>query len=131
MTVFIMAFMYTIWRCFMQPDKFYEDRILWLSGWIAASLIIICHSITIDKDGGVVARHISSFFSGVAFIGFGAIIYIVLFPENVFPGYVDVFGQSHTFWHIAVFISTAMNLNFDLKVANERIESDCLQKLIF
>ena len=132
MSVFIIAFTYIIWLFFKRPDQFYKDRILWISGWIVGSLIILCHIITIDTDGSVVERHVSTYFLGVAFVGFGAIFYILSFPENVLPvGFVDLIGQSHNFWHIASYIFHAMTLNFNHKVANKRIEPDCLQKLIF
>ena len=130
MIAHIIAFTYTIWQLFMRPDQFYENRILWLSGWIAVSLVLFCHIVTINTDGGVVEHHVSSFVLGMAIAGFGAILYIVHFPENVLLGYVEVVGQSHSFWHIAMFIFTSIVLNFSLKVANERIEPDYLQNLI-
>jgi len=57
---------------------------------------------------------------GGAIYIFGALLYGTRFPERLFPGKLDILGQSHQIFHVLVLIAAFLHFDTSLKEFNKR-----------
>ena len=41
--------------------------------------------------------------------GFAFFFYVTKFPERLLPGFLDILGHSHQWWHVFIFIGNILN----------------------
>ena len=62
---------------------------------------------------------------GGAIYIFGAFVYSIRFPEAIFPGKFDIFGQSHNLWHFFVLIAAITHYYGSLELYHLRRHFQC------
>jgi len=73
---------------------------------VAAGLVPAVHFICVatSKEMSCVLPYLLQMFG---FYGLGAIFYVSRWPECRWPGYFDIIGHSHQFWHLFVLLAAA------------------------
>ena len=97
-----------------QIEKYDLLRIFCFIGIIGCNLIPFFHaffnSYYADEDKGVIDYFEALSYFGLQFVcyGIGIIFYLSKYPEKAFPKKFDIWMNSHTVWHIFVFIGILM-----------------------
>ena len=99
------TFLYSLTKDFNLPKRRTLRGILFLIFGISSGFSVIHMSFFGNTIIGYVKGVKILFWSigGVSYI-IGAILYILRFPEKVFPGKFDYFGASHQIFHVLVFV---------------------------
>lgn len=129
--LFICASVLQIW-----PEicgrKFTSLRVIVFGAWFASGLVPVGHwyfmlggwqNLTVQF---ILPRFCISFMLIVIAFCF----YISKFPERIFPGTLDYFGNSHQWWHVLIFLALASWHSFAVSFAKFHSNRKCDQEQV-
>ena len=118
------TFLYSLTDDFNKPERRTLRGILFLIFGLCTGIPILHMSFFGDKIEGYGSgiKLINWYFGGISYI-VGALLYILRFPEKIFPKKFDYIGASHQIFHVLVFLGATFHFFGSLDAYNYRFKN--------
>ena len=109
----------------MMADKYSTPEYKWLRGVLFVVLGISCVNpflyLTFAEDQRYFSAHSFAPWAvgGAIYIG-GAFVYVMTWPEKIFPKTFDLIGSSHQVFHVCVVIAAAIHFEASFQLFIDR-----------
>jgi adiponectin receptor len=123
-------FLYSLTDDFNKPKRRTLRGILFLIFGLCTGIPVLHMAFFGDKiEGyGPGIKLINWYLGGISYVA-GAILYIIRFPEKIFPGKFDYIGASHQIFHILVFLGALFHFFGSIDAYNYRFLNLKIEKV--
>ena len=118
------TFIYSLTDSFNKPQKRTLRGIIFLIFGLCSGIPILHMAFFGNRleGNGAGIKLINWYIGGVCYV-LGALLYIIRFPEKIFPGKFDYIGASHQIFHILVFFGALFHFFGSLDAYNYRFNN--------
>jgi len=94
--------------------------------WAVYGIVPTIHWVCLQDGGPIVGVMVPRIIVMYIICGAAFFFYLTKMPERLMPGLVDIFGHSHQWWHVLIFIALLFWHQTGLKFALFRLKHGCL-----
>jgi len=110
---------------YVNSAKFHQTRTALFTCWAIYGIVPTVHWAVMQGGGPVVSLIVPRILVMYLLCGLAMFFYVTKMPERLLPGWVDIIGHSHQWWHIVIFIALIFWHQTGLTFALFRLKHGC------
>ena len=110
---------------YMSNEKFHTTRTALFTLWAIYGIVPTIHWSWMQGGGPVVGIMVPRILIMYALCGVAMFFYVTKMPERLMPGFVDIIGHSHQWWHVITFIALIFWHQTGLTFSMFRLKHGC------